>query len=156
MVTSIRIALLSLFCIAVCSSATVAGDVGHVIVVRPSGDALVIWDATSQVIDIVHDKVADKDANDRLERDGLKALSSKMSSLNKSSRQLTLRVVYKKTAAVNSEYGTPTLEGVEKYATIDLDAKDAFGDRDGWTKLSPHASLPSWIKFNVIGQLPPR
>lgn len=135
---------------------TAIAEGGHVIVVRPSGDALVIWDATDRVIGIVHDKVGDKDANAILERDGLKALSSKLSSLNKSSRRVTLRIVYKKTAAVNSEYGTPTLEGVEKYATIDFAGKDAFADRDHWTKLAPQASLPGWIQYSVTGQLPPR
>ena len=156
MTSTFRFLALVFVLVTLFASTAVAGGEGNVIVARVSNDALVIWDATNDVARIVHDKLSEKTANESLTREGLRILASRISFISKSSWRVTLRIVYKKTAAVNSAYGTPTLAGVEKYAVVVLDPKDAFRDRNNWMKLAPNAPIPAWVRFKVIGRLPPR
>lgn len=129
---------------------------GHIVVGRPSHGAIVVWDATPDVIEIVHGKLSDQAANDKLERDGLRVLASRLYVLDTNNPSITLRITYQKIAAVNSEYGNSTFAGVEEYATIILDGKSAFAKRNRWTTLPNGAPVPAWVKFRIAGRLPPR
>jgi hypothetical protein len=128
----------------------------HTVVARSSNDALVIWDATGDVGEIVQAKLDDVRANARLEHDALRALAAKMPLLDKSSRSVNVRVVYGDISALNSEYGSPTFASVNRYALVKLDPKDAFGNRDHWMTLPAGAPIPGWIRFTQLGRLPPR
>ncbi len=129
---------------------------GNVIVARPGGDALLIWDASSDVAAIVANKTPDSDANALLERDATKILASSLSKLDKDATTVTVRVIYNKTGAVSPVYGSATFAGVERYATLKVSAKDATSDRDRWRELGDTAPLPAWLAYAVIGELPQR
>jgi hypothetical protein len=128
---------------------------GNVIVVRESDDAVLLWDATPDVEDIVKARLSDTDAGARLERDALRALAASLDQVPKA-RTVTLRVLYSKTGDVSPAYGSPTFAGIERYATLTVDARRATGDADRWQELGPKSAVPSWIGYKVEGQLPPR
>ena len=129
---------------------------GKTVVVTATDGALVVWDATPELIEIVHAKLSDQAANAKLERDGLSALATELTSLAKSNPTVTLRIIYQKTGDVNPAYRAATFSGVERYANISMSGKDAFANRDRWTKLRRDKPLPRWIRYTVTGALPPR
>jgi hypothetical protein len=150
------LALVAAGCL-VAPAAALADEVpGHAVLAKPDGDALVIWDASSVVAEIVKTKTADPAANDVLERDAAHVLATMVPNVDKSAKTITVRVIYSKTGAVSPVYGTPTFMGIEKYATLTVPAADAQTDRDKWKELDPKAAVPSWFAFKVTGLLPPR
>jgi hypothetical protein len=128
---------------------------GHVVLARAEGDALLIWDSTAEVATIVSDKLSDAEANARLERDALRVLAAAQPKMT-GAKSITVRVVFSKTGDVSPVYGSPTFAGIERYATLKIDAADASSDRDKWKELAADAMPPAWVQFDVIGALPPR
>jgi hypothetical protein len=128
---------------------------GHVIVARENDDAVLLWDATPDVADIVRERLSDADAEKRLERDALRALATSLDRVP-NARTVTLRVLYSKIGDVSPAYGSPTFAGVERYATLTVDARRAAGDDDRWKELGPRSAVPAWIDYEVVGELPPR
>lgn len=139
---------------AACAAAT--PDVpGRVVLARAEGDALLIWDSTAEVAAIVSGKLSDADANARLEHDALRVLAAEQAKIT-SAKTITVRVVFSKTGDVSPVYGSPTFAGVERYATVEIQGADASSDRDKWKELPDNATPPAWVKFDVLGELPPR
>ncbi len=118
------------------------------------GKALIIWDATDEVADIVAKKQDADTANGRLFHDSLHALAANVGALDKSASSVTVRIIYQKTGAVSPVYGTATLQGVERYATVTLVAKDAADNRESWQSLKDDAKLPDFVKVKILGTLP--
>jgi hypothetical protein len=129
---------------------------GNVVVARTSGDALVIWDASPEVAELVGERASDERASTKLERDALRVAAQSLGKIEKSANTLSVRIIYTKTGAVSPVYGAATFAGVERYATLELPLKDALADRDHWKTLDAKAPLPKWIALKVTGQLPPR
>ncbi len=129
---------------------------GNVIVARPAGNALLIWDASADVTAIVANKTSDADARTLLERDAANALATSLSKVANDASSVTLRVIYQKTGAVSPVYGSATFAGVERYATLRISGKDARADRDRWRELAADNPLPAWFAFDVTGELPKR
>jgi hypothetical protein len=151
------LALIAAGCVAMTAVAAADDEVpGHAVLARPSGDALVIWDASPVVASIVKTKTNDAGANDLLERDAVHVLAAMAPNVDKSAKTVTVRVIYSKTGAVSPVYGTPTFMGIERYATLTVAGTDAQGDRDKWKELDAKAAVPSWFTFKVTGLLPPR
>jgi hypothetical protein len=132
-----------------------AGVPGNVVVARASGDALVIWDASPEVAELVTSRTPDDRAGARLQRDALRVAADSLSKVESSASSLTVRIIYSKSGAVSPVYGAATFAGVERYATVQLPFKDAQADRDHWKSLDAKAPLPKWIEVKVTGQLPP-
>ncbi len=128
---------------------------GHVVVARSSNDALVLWDMTAEVAALVRDRTSDDVANARIERDALRVLARSIQRLPHA-KTITIRAIYNKTGDVSPTYGAATFLGVERYATITMDAGAARSDRDGWRELGATAPIPAWIAFKIVGALPPR
>jgi hypothetical protein len=141
---------------AIAASADTAKPAGNAIVARPAGAALVIWDASNDIASIVTNKTPDARANALLERDAARVLAEELPHIDKAATSIAVRVIYQKTGAVSPVYGAATFAGVERYATLELAAKDAYGDRDGWRELGDAAPAPGWFAFSVIGRLPER
>lgn len=136
--------------------APAAADVpGHVVLAKPGGDAIIIWDATPVVLTIVTGKMSDDAANALLERDALRDVAKLAKSLDADVTTVSLRVTYQKIGAVNPAYGSQTFAGVERYALLTLSGPDVRSDRDRWMELSDAAALPAWVHFSITGQLPP-
>jgi hypothetical protein len=129
---------------------------GNVIVARPAGNALLIWDASADVTAIVANKTSDADAKTLLERDAASALAASLSKVASDASSVTLRVIYQKSGAVSPVYGSATFAGVERYATLRLSGKDARSDRDRWREPAAGSPLPAWFAFDITGELPER
>jgi hypothetical protein len=127
---------------------------GHVIVARSSDDALLLWDATDDVADVVRLGLSGDDAGRRLRHDALRMLAASLDRVP-GARTITLRVLYSKTGDVSPVYGSPTFAGVERYASVTIDSHLASGDRDRWKELAANAALPAWIHYRIEGDLPP-
>jgi hypothetical protein len=140
----------------VAASADMPKPAGNVIVARPSGAALLIWDASSDVTAIVSNKTPDAAANAMLERDAARVLATSLDKIDRAATTITVRVIYQKTGAVSPVYGSATFAGVERYATLQVSAKDANSDRDKWREAGDAAPFPGWFAFAVIGALPQR
>ena len=128
------------------------------VIARLGADALVLWDATAVVTQIVSDKATDADANVRLERGALKALAETAPSLA-DAKTITVRVIYAKTGAVSPVYGAATFAGVERYATLEISGADARSDAGKWKEAAAAGTagpFPKSITFTVTGVLPPR
>jgi hypothetical protein len=133
-----------------------SGPPGKVIVARTDGDATLIYNASPEVASIVTSKTSDADANDRLKRDALQALASRLPLLQKA-KSVTVRVIYDKVGAVSPTYGSLTFSGVERYANLTMSIADARSNRDRWKDAaSSQQPLPAWINFAVVGELPQR
>ncbi len=129
---------------------------GNVIVARPGGSALLIWDASADVTAIVANKVSDADAKTSLERDAARVLADSLAKIDKDATSVAVRVIYDKTGAVSPIYGSATFAGVERYAILHMSGADARGDRDHWRELSSSSTPPAWFAFDVSGELPAR
>jgi len=140
----------------VAPAATFAEDVapGKVIIARASEDAIVLYDASPEVVALVHDRVDAAAARVRLERDALAVLAKVLPDLSEA-KSVTVRVTYVKNADVNPAYGTPTFAGIERYANLKATVRDAKGDRSNWSDRSGHDTPPAWATFTIVGELPP-
>jgi len=156
LVRLIRIATLVAACTGVPARADESKPPGNVIVARPAGDALLIWNASADVAAIVANKTADADAKALLERDAARALAASLAKVDAAASSISLRVIYEKTGAVSPVYGTATFAGVGRYATLRMSGRDARGDRDRWRELAGDSPLPAWFAFDVTGDLPER
>jgi hypothetical protein len=129
------------------------------VIARLGPDALVLWDATTVVAQIVSDKATDADANVRLEHGALAALAETAPSLA-DAKTITVRVIYAKTGAVSPVYGAATFAGVERYATLEISGADARSDAGKWKEAAaaagPAGLFPKSVTFTVTGVLPPR
>lgn len=128
---------------------------GKIVLARASGSAIIIYDATSEVASVVHDKVVDAQANDRLERDAFRVLAQEAPNLSAAS-SVTVRVTYAETGDVSPVYGSPTFAGIERYAVLTCSGADVKSDRDAFKEKAATAAFPGWLKFEVVGKLPPR
>ncbi|HEY4439437.1 MAG TPA: hypothetical protein VGN14_03220 [Candidatus Elarobacter sp.] len=158
--SAVRVALAALAAFAAAGIGIAVADApplaGHVIVARTGADALLIWDASSDVSAIVADKSSNEDAERRLQRDGLRIIVSSLGKLDASAKTISVRIVYDKTGAVSPVYGAATLADVERYATLTVPAAAIRAHTVVWRDVEPGKALPAWVSFRVTGQLPPR
>ena len=129
---------------------------GHIVLARATDEALVIWDASPVIADVVKGKLSDDDANKLVAHDALKVLAMQQPNVDKGAKSITIRIVYSKTGAVSPYYGNTTFAGIERYATLSTAAGDVATDKNNWKELGDSAALPSFLPFTVIGKLPPR
>jgi hypothetical protein len=129
---------------------------GHVVLARTGDDALAIWDSTPEVAAIVSVKLGEADAKARLERDALRVLAQVQPKISSSAKTISVRIIYSKTGDVSPVYGSATFAGVERYAILKVNAVDAATDRDKWKELGDGAAPPTWVQFDIVGELPPR
>jgi hypothetical protein len=127
----------------------------RLVLARTGTSALVLWNASPLVAEIVAKRVPEREANDRLERGALRAAAQDLPLLP-TAKSITVRVLYDKTGDVSPVYGGPTFAGVERYALLRLDAARARRDEGRWKELDSGHPVPAWIAFHVIGSLPPR
>ena len=127
---------------------------GGVSVARTTEDALIIWDASSEVAGFVTNKTPDEQANAELRHDALRVAAANISKLEKSAKTVTVRVIYNKTGPYSQVYKADTFGGVVRYATLEFPYKEAATDKDHWKSLDAKSQLPSWMKFTVLDKLP--
>jgi hypothetical protein len=149
------------FALALFAAATIHASLGltedapRVILARTSGSALLLWNASPVVAEIARGHLTHTAADDRLERDALRAIASELTMLP-AATTITLRILYDRIGDVSPIYGSATFAGVERYATVELDGRRARSDAGRWRELRTRDPIPLWIRYRVIGTLPGR
>lgn len=128
-----------------------------IVLARAEGDALVLWDASDLVTQIVADRDPDPVANALLERGALRAAAQALPQL-KGAKTIAVRVIYQRTGAVSPAYGAATFAGVERYALLTISAADAASDKGKWREAGTANTgpLPANVTFAITGALPAR
>jgi len=137
------------------ASRAAAYETTHVVIANAGPSAVLIWNASPIVAQIVTDGASDQVANDRLERAALRAIASDVALLPHA-KTISVRILYDKTGDVSPVYGGPTFAGVERYATLTCDAAHARANAAQWKGLRETDALPAWLTLTVVGTLPPR
>ncbi|MDQ2664266.1 MAG: hypothetical protein M3Y18_09610 [Candidatus Eremiobacteraeota bacterium] len=125
---------------------------GNVAVSRSRGDAMVIWDATGELSDLVAAKASKNDVLERIESDAALIFAAKAPRLRKTAKTLSVVVLYTKTGAVSPTYHVATFEGVERLLV--LKARATANARD-WAGKFSRGTVPSGASVTLTGQLPP-
>jgi len=127
---------------------------GPVSVARTTGNALILWDASSEVAEFVTSKTPDDRANAQLRRDAVRVAAANIFKLEKSAKTLTVKVMYNKKGPWSPDYHADTFGGVVHYADLEFPYKAAEAGKDHWKSLDAKSQLPSWMKFTVLDKLP--
>ena len=147
------IAVLAIERPAACSAEADAAT--HVVIANVGPAAVLIWNASPFVAQLVANRVPDAAANDRLEHAALRAIATDVRLLTRA-KTITVRILYDKTGDVSPIYGSATFAGVERYANYSFPAPLARANANRWKSLRDADALPPWGALRVIGTLPPR
>lgn len=127
---------------------------GQVIEARVMGSTtLYLWDATPYVVDLVHDHLVGTAGLVAFEEAAVRVLSERAKTA--ASKNIVLRVLYKKTGAVNPAYGTPTFTGVEKVFTMRASRKNVTKYAGRWIESLTRGVIPQGLLIEITGKLPP-
>lgn len=127
---------------------------GTVTLTRARGDAIVVWDATSELAALVAQKPTKKDALQHLESEAALVFGNRAAGLKRTARTLTVLVLYTKTGAISPTYHVATFEGVERLFTFKARVNDS-ARASGWAEQLRAGRTVSGISVNVTGELPP-
>ena len=127
---------------------------GTIVVAKPDGDALILWDVTTLVAEIVSEKTPRDEALRDLESQAVGVMSSRVTAL-KSAQTISVRVIYLRTGDINPAYRAATLAGVEKVVTIKAPVSKVNAQSAVWAKELKDGKVPSDITVSVTGKLPP-
>ena len=156
MIGPARVAAVFFFALMATATSQAEDVPGHAVLAQPSGDALIIWNASPVVAGIVRSKLTDAQADDMLERDATRVLAKMLPNIDRGTKTVTVRIIYDKSGAVSPMYGAATFQGFERYALLTAPAARTVSDQDRWRELKPSQPLPGWLSYKVIGLLPPR
>ena len=129
-----------------------SAETGTVVVAKASGAAIVIWDATPFVAQLVSQKNSGDEGLKVMKSRALVILINKARNLN-NAQSITINATYTKSGEVSPVYGSATFAGVERVFSI-------MASREDLLRLSreSHAAseaVPSNFKLIVSGRLPP-
>jgi hypothetical protein len=127
---------------------------GNVTVARDGVHSLLIWDASPLVKSLTSAKTPRDQALAQLESDALSIAAARASQLT-AAHDITVRVVYLKTGDVDPAYGAPTLQGVERLATVQASRGDLTSHQATLVDQLKAGKVPQGVNVSVIGQLPP-
>jgi hypothetical protein len=136
--------------------ANAADSLGPVVLTRAHGDALAVWDATTDLATLVNAKSSAEETLRRLESDALTVLIQKAKVLAPDAKTLTVQTIYQRTGAVSPTYQVATFAGIERLFTI----KAAVGGTEatngaGWVQQLKAGKVPDGVTVVVTGKLPP-
>lgn len=129
-----------------------AATAGNAVLVKSGSDALVLWDATQPVTEIVLQKKPRVQALRALEAQAVGIGESKVAA---GARTIAVRVIYARTGAVSPVYNAATFASVEKLATITMPAKPLKTLSRKWAQMFKDGKTPAGVTLRVTGALPP-
>lgn len=127
------------------------GPIGTVVVAKVTGSAVIIWDATPFVAQIVSQKKSNDDGLRATELQALKILLDKAAVLEQA-QSVTVDVTYTKSGAVSPAYGSATFAGVEHVFSLTAPRSSLVSNRKN---LEAGGKLPADFKLTISGKLPP-
>lgn len=147
---------LALVLILLCAPSAARADTlpkGTVVLAKTSPDALLIWDASPELADMIAAKQPDDQILKTLEADALTILAERAKSL--SSGNIALRVVYQRSGAVSPAYGAPTFAGVERLFIMEAKRTDVAPQESAWRSALQSGSTAHGLTVTMTGKLPP-
>ena len=126
---------------------------GFQVVAKTTGAAVVIWDASPLVAQIVQAKTPDDKASLQIELLATKLLVSKAKTLPKANT-LTVNVIYLRTGDVSPVYKAATLSGAEHLLNVTASRADAIKNAAEWAKSVDGGALPHGVTATVTGKYP--
>ncbi len=141
---------------AACTLPAAAADAlpkGTVIVAKTAPEALLVWDASPAVADLVQAKTAEPDGLHALESDALQILAARAASLR--AKRVQLRVVYTRSGAVSAVYNAATFAGVERVMVLSAARDDIASHAAAWQAAARTGAATPGLTVTVSGKLPP-
>jgi hypothetical protein len=129
------------------------GPKGTVIMAKAAPKALLIWNASPAVADLVTGNQLGDDGLRELESDGVGILANRASSLK--ATRMELRIIYEQSGAVSPVYGTATFAGYEHVLTLVAARADIERNAEEWMKEISGGTAPRGLDIVVTGKLPP-
>ncbi len=128
---------------------------GNSVVAKPGGDALIVWDASTELIRLENAKLSSDRISASLEHDALSVAAKNLSAIEKNSRSVSVRIVYVVSGGMSEKYHAETFGHTEHYALLTLPYRNAAANLDHWKSLAPAAPIPHWVRVKITGSLPP-
>ncbi len=148
-----RRVLAALAALLLCANSTVRPLAGQVIEARANAlQTVYLWDATPYVIGLVHDHLTGSAGLTALEETAVQALYNR--SRNAHSKNLTIRVLYQKTGAVNPVYGNLTFAGIERVFTLSAARSAVAAYSNEWVNTLGKGRIPAGLQIQITGKLP--
>jgi len=126
----------------------------QVIVAKASGDAVLIWDASSTITEILRRKVPPALAMRSIEAQAADLLALRGPAL-KSAKSISLRVVYPRKPEFNPQYGNEVAATVERLMTLKASPATLVHDGKTWSAMIQKGGSPRGLDIMVTGTLPP-
>ena len=130
------------------------GPPGQVILAKDSKDPILIWQASREIYEMVGDGATQSDIDARLAHDALKAVAANLRKIKSGNGTLLLKIMYNKMTPNALNYEVFSLSNASSYAELQMPIKDAKQNRNKWMNLSGNGSIPTWIRYKVVGSLP--
>ncbi len=127
---------------------------GTVIVGRIRGNALLLFDCTRELTDLVARKADSGSMIREIEGNAVRAMAQKRSIFQKTASTMTIRVIYNRIGAINPAYGTPTLEGVERLMTLSAPTRDVAKQASRWIDDISSGKQRKGLKVTIEGKVP--
>jgi len=127
---------------------------GAIVLAKASGKAVILWQATPEVAQLVAQKTASGTAMLKLELDAIRVIQTQLHNLARPS-SVTVNVLYARTGDVSPVYKVATFGGFEKLLTVTVSA-GALKSTKGWNDRLQRGHLPAGTTVHVTGKLPPQ
>jgi hypothetical protein len=151
-------ALLRAFaCGAVLVVATAAAPLpaGPIVLARTGSDALVLWDASSEMISLIANKMPADAMMRKLESDAVVILGDRAKAVASGTKTLTVQVIYQRSGAISPAYQTATFLGIEHLVAVKAPLPAAATRGDAWAEDVRNGKTPDELTVTVSGKLPP-
>lgn len=125
--------LFATFCSLMCATvrADTASIPGAVVVAKRSGDAVLLWQ-TNDAVDALHAQNLDKDALMRqLLAEAVTIMIDRAHEFA-GAKTLSVRLLYSKAGGVDKNYGTDTVAGIDKIATVTAPVASLAHNAQAW------------------------
>ncbi len=136
------------------TKATLADPRGPAILAKTSGNAIVMWQATNEVIALEKSTPDNATALKTLELDAVRVAKKVLGQLDHAT-SLSVHILYERIGSVSPQYHASTFGGFEKLATVMISAT-ALTSHSQWDKALARSTLPAGITVHVTGALPSR
>ena len=134
-----------------------AGDLPaerSVILARVRGDAVVVWDATDELLAMLTKKKSKAEILRSLEVEAARLLVDRARKIKHRATTLTVNVTYERIGAISAAYKTATIEGYEQLLRLKAPVGAATG-ANTWPADITSGKVPKDLEVTVVGALPP-
>jgi hypothetical protein len=134
------------------AAATLEQPKGIVVVARSMPNALLIWDASSAVGDLVVARQTGDAGMHALEADAIAILASHASTSR--AKHLEVRVQYAATGIVGAAYNATTFANATPLVIVGADREPLLARAEAWQRMLASGTVPGAVSVRVVGVFP--